>query len=387
MLISNSKAICSILTGAALGLAARHSAAATLTVCPAGCTHSTIQATVNVAADYDLILIHPGRYVETVTIQGKSLTLMNSADAGQGSGTVNVVGPGRGPVFVLGSGATTASADYKQVTLYDLNISGGTHPGGTGVGGGIQVRQGTSLLLQASTVSGNSAVAGGGIGIDTPNGPSSQIINSVISGNTARAGGGVVVQMFSAVEISDHSVITHNTAQVGGGGFSESNSHLAINNSILSANLATGACDQPQGNPPTNCDAGLGGGFVVGGAFSMSDSTVTGNQATAQGLAHGGGLYLVLESTPISIFRSVFNQNTVSGNQGGDGGAIFAYAADPAYTLNLNGVYVVDNNNYSHPLPASASGGILNEGTLNLVHTTIADNYPGNCVGGTGCPP
>jgi hypothetical protein len=83
----------------------------------------------------------------------------------------------------------------------------------------------------------------------------------------------------------------------------------------------------------------------------------------------------------------VFNQNTVSGNQGGDGGAIFVSAADPAYKLNLTGVYVVENNNYSHPLPASASGGILNQGTLNLFHTTIADNYPGNCLGGTGCPP
>jgi hypothetical protein len=53
--------------------------------------------------------------------------------------------------------------------------------------------------------------------------------------------------------------------------------------------------------------------------------------------------------------------------------------------LKLTDVYVVNNSNASNP--STNSAGIFNQGTLSLTHTTIADNVPGNCTGGTGCPP
>src|ERR1700753_1324113 len=85
MLNQRSHFVMTLLAATALGLVARRGEAAQLTVCAAGCTHSTIQATVDAASDGDTILIHPGRYVETVTIQGKSLTLLSSTITGQGS--------------------------------------------------------------------------------------------------------------------------------------------------------------------------------------------------------------------------------------------------------------------------------------------------------------
>ncbi|HWM66631.1 MAG TPA: hypothetical protein VNO35_08605 [Steroidobacteraceae bacterium] len=379
MLIQRSHSIWTLLAATAFGLAARQGAAAQLTVCSAGCTHSTIQATVDVAADGDTILIHPGRYVETVTIQGKSLTLLSSIVTGQGSSTVNVVGPGRGPVFVLGSGTDTA---YKQVTIGYLSISGGTHPGGTGVGGGIQVRKGAYLNLFSSTVSGNTAQSGGGVGIDTPNGPDSVIDNCVISGNSASAGGGIVVKMFSTLNIRDKTVIAQNSATLGGGGFTESFSNLTVDNTVISGNLATGGCNSSGGG--TSCNDGLGGGLLVGGGFALTDSTVTLNEVDSPGDAGGAGLYLVLESSPLTITRSVISHNTVFGDLSGNGGGIYAASVNPAYVLQIAYSYVVDNNNASNP--GSASGGIFNQGTLSLDHTLIANNTPGNCMGGTGCP-
>src|SRR2546423_15533827 len=101
MLIQRLPYVWTILTATALGLATRQGAAAQLTVCSAGCMHSTIQGAVDAASDGDAILIHPGRYVGTVTIQGKSLGLYSSVPSGIGTGAVDVVGSGRGAVFVL----------------------------------------------------------------------------------------------------------------------------------------------------------------------------------------------------------------------------------------------------------------------------------------------
>src|SRR5947208_6950484 len=81
----------------------------TIHVC-ATCAHTSIQAAVNDALSGDSIAIAAGRYVENVTIQGKSLTLN-----GAPTGSTTVAGTGRGPVFTLGSG--TAGDTPQLITL------------------------------------------------------------------------------------------------------------------------------------------------------------------------------------------------------------------------------------------------------------------------------
>ena len=49
--------------------------------------------------------------------------------------------------------------------------------------------------------------------------------------------------------------------------------------------------------------------------------------------------------------------------------------------LTLDYVYIVENQ-----AAVDAPGGIANEGTLVLRHTTIKDNAGINCSGGIGCP-
>ncbi|MGG6496768.1 UNVERIFIED_CONTAM: right-handed parallel beta-helix repeat-containing protein, partial [Bacteroidetes bacterium 56_B9] len=77
--------------------------------------------------------------------------------------------------------------------MHHLVVSGGNHTGGTGVGGGIQVRAGSYLKLYDSTVTQSLAVRGGGIGIDSPGAPQSLLSNCRIVNNTANGtytGGG-----------------------------------------------------------------------------------------------------------------------------------------------------------------------------------------------------
>jgi hypothetical protein len=130
--------------------------AGTLLVC-ATCNHTTIQRAVNDAADNDEINIAAGRYIENITISGKSLTLLGAANV-NGSGETLVLAAGRGPVFTLGSGV---AGDIARAVLLDgMIISGGNHNGGTAVGGGVQVRSGSYLPAPGPQGKGS---AGGGV--------------------------------------------------------------------------------------------------------------------------------------------------------------------------------------------------------------------------------
>ena len=64
-----------------------------------------------------------------------------------------------------------------------------------------------------------------------------------------------------------------------------------------------------------------------------------------------------------------------------NGGGIFTAAASDTEVLTLDYVYIVENQ-----AAVDAPGGIANEGTLVLRHTTIKDNAGINCSGGIGCP-
>jgi hypothetical protein len=136
---------------------------------------------VNDAASGDVISIAAGHYIENVTIEGKRLTLQGAA--GGTLGVSEAYGRDRGPVFTLGSGV--AGATPELIEIHNLVISHGNHTGGTGVGGGVQVRAGAYLHLYESTVTQNLAMQGGGIGVNSPGAPESLISGCLIDGNTA----------------------------------------------------------------------------------------------------------------------------------------------------------------------------------------------------------
>jgi hypothetical protein len=325
--------------------------AAMIQVC-ATCNYKTIQSAVNAAIDNDTINIAAGVYTENISIAGKSIAL-NGAGVVTNGQTL-VVAAGRGPVFTLGSGV--AGDPNKAVVMTGMVISGGNHSGGTGVGGGIQVRAGAYLQISGCTVTGNYATFGGGIGINNPGAPRSSIANCVISHNlspgTPRGvgfGGGIYVRNGSSAYLYNDT-IDFNQSREGGGIYSDANTSLVLLQTVVNGNQ-TFAFSTPQG--PTDGD---GGGISASGDFNISDSFIVNN--VSSGTNGAGGLHLIVAPTG----EHVITRTTVSHNGvGADdlvGGGILADGGGGTWTLDDS--FVIQNNN---------GGGVVNGAGTTLVVT------------------
>jgi Right handed beta helix region len=337
----------------------------------ATCAHTSIQSAVNAAATGDVIDIAAGLYTENVTIAGKQLTLLGAT--GGANGITEVSAAGRGPVFTLGSGV--AGDPNLLIEIHNLTISHGNHTGGTGVGGGVQVRAGAYLHLLNSIVTQNDATSAGGIGVNSPGAPQTTISGCLIDDNVANGprpsggpGGGVVVLQGSSVSI-DQSTIARNQSTGGGGVYGARGSNLTITNTTV-----TGNTTHPYATPVGPNDGG-GGGLETFGDFAISDSFFVSN--LSQGEVGGGGIEIyVADSGPHTITRTVVSHNNLTSGVGGGIGA--GGATGLSWTLDQS--YVVQNLGYF---------GVWNASNISVVvtDTLIADNAGGDlCTqGGVGC--
>jgi hypothetical protein len=278
------------------------------------------------------------------------------------------------------------AVDYQLIELQHLTITHGDHQAGTGVGGGVQVRRGAYLHMADSIVTQNTARFGGGIGVNTPGGPASTLTGCLIDNNHAVVddflngsdgqGGGVDVAQDSTVTIEQSSIL-RNHALNGGGVYTASGSRLTVDHSTVTDNLVE------QVHVHRAFVGGVGGGLAINSDAAISNSVIAGNSATGAEGGSGGGLFVLLGGKE-SVTATVIARNTVDSDNGaaGDGGGIFTAAPHDTDLLTLDHVYVVENH-----APATAAGGVSNEGTLLLKHTTIKDNSGLNCSGGIGCPP
>ncbi|MGZ8227946.1 MAG: choice-of-anchor Q domain-containing protein [Methylococcaceae bacterium] len=181
------------------------------------------------------------------------------------------------------------------------------------VGGGIE-NEGLTLTVTNSVISNNQSANAGGIGSIMPTGGTTTIINSSISGNSAGLEGGGIVSMFGVTYLVNTN-LSGNTALIGGG----------IN--------------------------------FKDASISITNSTISGNSATADGGAAG------------SLYFGVINliNSTVSGNMAGDSGGAFAFGEYDG-TVNLTNSTVSGNS--------AAIGGVLSSyvGSMNITHSTISAN-------------
>jgi hypothetical protein len=367
-----------------------NSQATTFQVCASGCAFTTIQSAVDAAHSNDGVLVAPGRYEENVTVAGKTLFIGgNTTNTGA---PVLVVGTGRGPVFTLGA---NDGGPYYEVELALLTISGGAHSNGTGVGGGIQVRQGAFLRLLGGSVASNTATMGGGIGVNTPGGPTSSLEQCSISTNSAPIGGGLYVAPGSTVSVQQCTIQsnlatgslvagTNFSPAQGGGVYAEAGSQLTLNGAVISLNSATAVCTPPS-SPQLACGDALGGGLYVKGAVTFTSSDITGNEVNSDhGNALGAGLYVVLGATQ-SIQSTIFSHNVGFSFLKSNGGGIFAASSNPAAKLSLDLAYVVENEADDFT-GSPETGGIYNQGTLVVTNSTFKNNQGPECHGGSGCP-
>jgi hypothetical protein len=259
-----------VVTAAPANAGEGQASAATLKVCPSGCSYGTIQAAIDAASDGDTIEVAAGSYAGfAVPHTNASLTNVSVTGAGAGKTTIS----GGGPVVEIDSGA---------VTIGGVTITGGFNDGtgGTtapGCGGGV-FNAGT-LTLNNSTVTNNTSVSGGGIcnvGMDSVV-ATLTLNNTRVSNNTALgscqgggSGGGIATFGRSSATLKN-SIVIDNASGCGGGGialaapFEEPEAaSLTLQNSKVTGNTALSA----------------GGIVAFSGVVTLFNSNITGNTAT-----------------------------------------------------------------------------------------------------------
>jgi hypothetical protein len=295
--------------------------AATITVCPSGCDHTSIIAAIGAATGGDVIDIAAGVYTEANITVNKALTI-------QGAGAESTIVQAhedyvhnQGPtyrVFLIQAGNT--------VTLADMTIRHGNvrESGSWSQGGGIN-NAGTLTVLRCI------------------------VAKNRVSNATNIQGGGIYSSGTLTVE---DSVIEDNFSDFGnGGGLYIIGGGVTISRSIIRANVS----------------ASYGGGMYIntgaGVSNFLTDTVISGNY-TSQGAGILNDSVLVIYST------------TISGNfAGGNGGAI---CNEPHGTNDPSEIYMT-NSTVSGNYCASTSsnlraGGLLNEGTMRLDNVTVYGN-------------
>ena len=247
----------------------------------------------------------------TLTVSGSTLS-GNSAASGAGG-----IDNDAGTVTVSGSTLSGNSAGAEggvivntgALTLTNSNLAGNS---AGDVGGGIANGPGATMTVTGSTLTGNSAIAGGAIW----NFATLTVASSTLSANSATTGGAIYNRADSfdrsSVAVRD-SVFTANSATEGGGIYNEFFGTLTVQGSTLTGNPAgdsggglynLGAATVQQSTLSSN-SAGSDGGGIFNGAFgtlAVKDSTVLGNFALL-----GGGIYnlgaLTLDDSTVGVIE------------------------------------------------------------------------------------
>lgn len=136
--------------------------------------YTSIQTAINDAVSWDVVLVHPGRYLENIDLSNKSNLILASleyttADTSYISSTI-----------IDGSGGNNSTIlcyeNTQNCTIRGFSITGGkgyaffngTSPGQIS-GGGILILQNNSVVLSKLSIFGNHAATGGGISVGSPN--------------------------------------------------------------------------------------------------------------------------------------------------------------------------------------------------------------------------
>lgn len=268
-------------------------------------------------------------YENSITIINNSTISNNTVSEGSGGGGIGHGG------YVL---------NLTNVVLSD-NRSYGFNSGGGGFGGGLYANTGNnSIGISNSTISDNHADGdGGGMRV---RGGNLTIIDSLINDNTGTGSGGAIVLVPYAGNppsgTINRSIISNNEVigVSGSGGGISSSLPVSVTDSIISGNSVGGS-----------------GGGVSGSNFTITNSTISGNQATS---GSGGGVFA---SGATTIVNSTISGNTAGSNGGGV----------RTSSTNITNSTIALNR-------AANGGGVYNSGASTLKNTIVAGNTNNSMV-------
>ena len=328
----------------------------------------------------DTITLPPGNYILTLAGANENAAMTGDLDITDAGNSLTITADFLdSPAVIDGGGIDrvfhvlfSATLNIAGVTIVDGNAAGSS-------GGAINVAGG-SLSLTRSTLSGNTAMDGGAIAISAATGfpfflpaASAALAASTISGNTATDEGGGIFNA-GALTLTDTSV-TNNTANAGGGIASTGGAaSLTLTNSTVGFNTATpsdgGGIWNVDGiatltnSTVGNNNAGSDGGGVFNddGIATLTNSTVSGNTAAVvgAGVSNAGGM-LTLTSSTVSGNTAVVGVRGIFNTGGG--------------ALTVVNSTIAGNN-------AAVAGGIRHSGnSATLKNTIVAANGPDDCDG------
>ncbi len=195
--------------------------AATITVALTGGGDFTeLQPALDAAADGDTVLVTPGEYLIAEPLDfnrllaeagGKRKNLTLRSKMGPEATVIRMIDtpsdPDRASVMILQNGESETSA------VIGFTLTGGRRTGGyLRAGGGLHLR-GADPRIEGCSITGNTAVNGGGVYCGDDAAPT--FVNCTIGSNSAALGGGVCVN--DAAPSFERCTITGNTATTGGG--------------------------------------------------------------------------------------------------------------------------------------------------------------------------
>jgi hypothetical protein len=266
-----------------------------------------------------------------------------TSDIGGGifsSGTLTVSNSILSDNFALEGGGALASFGDATVTVSDSMLSGNsTDLNQFGEGGAIN-NDGRMMTVINSTVSGNSALNGGGIS-NGAHGGMLMLRNSTVSGNYGVGLAGGIYNHGGTLMVSS-STVSGNSTNGRGGGIYNNQANVTVSSSTLSGNLA-----------------GEGGGiYNYGGSLTVSNSTIAGNP-------RGGGINNAAPGGMLTV-----NNSTIAGNSTNARGGGIA-----AGTMVARNTIIAGNTNPAGPDDLYGSLG------------SLGHNLIGNIQGGSGFVP
>jgi hypothetical protein len=226
----------------------------------------------------------------------ENLTLVDCVITGNATSTAAQLGGG-------GIYSAALSGPATSLTLLNCTLTGNAAT--QDEGGAIRKRRG-SLTMENCTVSGNTSYShGGGMSV-ADGGVQVQIRSCSFSGNRATNfyGGGIF--FYSAVATLTSSTISGNTALTGGGLYSTTSSNVTMTGCTVSGNAAvydgggayviSSQLTITNSTLSTNRAVGFGGGAIAvsGGSLNFKHSTVVANRSNTDnaGGEQGGGIIL-----------------------------------------------------------------------------------------------
>jgi CSLREA domain-containing protein len=302
------------------------------------------------------------------------------------SGNTSIVGPGSALLTIQRSTAA-GTPSFRFFTFVPINgnfnnsISGltlvnGLAPtsGGFGSdqGGAIFNANSCVLTLTDVVIRGNNAPTGGGL----YNSGTATLTNTIVSGNNATNGGGIYNSNagFSLTLTLTNSVVDNNHATNGvAGGIFNGGGALAVVRSTISGNT---------------CDA-KGGGIYNGsglgnqGTATLTNSTVSGNNATGILTSGIGGIYNEPGGSTLTLTNATVTGNTAAGIGSGVAGVYNGSGS----TANLGNSIVAKNTSAS--MAQDLNGAFTSQG-YNLIGESTGNGLTnainGDQVGTAGSP-